>query len=535
MAKRIVSIQPPVGGLYKRQSYQKHPPFTTPSSKNVWLDNSLEGRERVGTRPGLVAHGTTAGASGGQGDWSSADNVRAIGTVRYLSGGAFVQKVVAVVDNEVWWKTGDETGEWAKVTSESATPIATGSDSLTMADIHQKLYIADGDGTYTFKIFNPSDNTINVDPQGGEIEGTLPTNCKIGFRYQDRYVLAEDSGNPNLWYMSASGNPLDFDYTQTDALAAVNGQNTNAGELGEPIRAAAPHGDQCIIWFGEASTWTMRSDPGFGGRLDNLSQTIGCVSRNAWCRSPEGWLFWLSLDGVCAMPPGCGDTPISVSRERVPDDLLFVDTNTGFHVSMCYDIKHRGIYLFISGKSTSTQNHYWLDVKQTLTGDKGASPTYWPIVLSNLPVCCGVYEGAADDDTSDVLIGSKATPVIEQLDETVDCEDDSFIDIGPLSTTGRQGSFMTGTLDQLNIVLATDSTFENTTLEIRHGETPEEAFDATADYVYTLGRHNNTIRPRLRDPYYVLRIKGAAGVAWAMENISAVIQPRTKVRFTGGV
>jgi hypothetical protein len=32
----------------------------------------------------------------------------------------------------------------------------------------------------------------------------------------------------------------------------------------------------------------------------------------------------------------------------------------------------------------------------------------------------------------------------------------------------------------------------------------------------------------------VLRVAGAADKNWALENMSAVIQPRTKIRFSGG-
>jgi hypothetical protein len=538
LEKKVVNIQPPMGGLYKRQGYQQHPPFTTPDCSNVRPDNSLEGRERIGARPGVVDHG--AGES-----WSEG-NVRLISQVRYIetSSGAWVTKLVVVVGQQVWYKTGNETAQWTKVVTADHNPISAGVDSVTSAEMHQKLYIADGDTNYPIKVFDPQTSRVDEVRTGGTVEWTdksaavdPPTKCNIIVRYHDRLLVCEDSGNPNLWYMSRSGVPLDFNYDDTDALAAIYAQNTSMGQLGEPIRAAAPHGDQCVIFFCDSSVWSLRSDPGFGGRLDNLSHQIGCVSRNAWCRSSEGWLFWLSQEGVCAMQPGCGDTPISISRERIPDDLLFIHRDD-YHVSMEYDMRHRGLHLYVTSKASAASKHYWIDIKQVMGGDKGSAPTYWPLTLSNDPTSTGVYEGAAGDNLSDVLFGSAGpTPTVKQFDERVSCEAASYCDFGPLSTTGRRGSYTTGSVDQINAVTASSAagaTGEPVTWSIRTGKSPEEAFDSTARDSGTWRYHNNSTRLRVRDPYYVLRVAGAADKNWALENMSAVIQPRTKLRFDGG-
>lgn len=55
MAKaRSISLEAPLGGLNRRSSYQRQPPFSTPSCLNVRAIGTLEGRERLGSRPGLV-------------------------------------------------------------------------------------------------------------------------------------------------------------------------------------------------------------------------------------------------------------------------------------------------------------------------------------------------------------------------------------------------------------------------------------------------------------------------------------------------
>jgi hypothetical protein len=79
-----------------------------------------------------------------------------------------------------------------------------------------------------------------------------------------------------------------------------------------------------------------------------------------------------------------------------------------------------------------------------------------------------------------------------------------------------------------------NATGDNVTWSVRTGKSAEQAFDATARDSGIWRYHNNTTRLRVRDPYYVLRVTGAEKKNWSVENITAVVQPRTKVRFSGG-
>ena len=49
----IIDLNFPIGGLNRRYSYQHQPPYTTPNCLNIRPDESLEGRARGGSRPGL--------------------------------------------------------------------------------------------------------------------------------------------------------------------------------------------------------------------------------------------------------------------------------------------------------------------------------------------------------------------------------------------------------------------------------------------------------------------------------------------------
>jgi hypothetical protein len=51
--KKVTELRFPVGGLVKRTSYQDSAPYTTPDCLNVRPTDTMEGRERGGSRPGL--------------------------------------------------------------------------------------------------------------------------------------------------------------------------------------------------------------------------------------------------------------------------------------------------------------------------------------------------------------------------------------------------------------------------------------------------------------------------------------------------
>ena len=530
MPKSVFNILAPAGGLYKRRSYQEHPPFTTPDCDNVWLDDAIEGRERVGSRPGLAYIGGL-GASG---------LIRCLSSVAWLDGDTWKETLFAIVSRTAYWSANHGVG-WSPASGTMAI-TSTAGGPITAAALHQKLYIGDTGklGTASVQVFDPSDNSVSSLSASA---GTPPKDCTVAVAYRDRLLMTaryspvSGDDTPHMWYMSRSGNPLDWDYNATDALSAVSGKTSTAAELGEPIITAIPHGDDCVIFGCTNSIWTLRSDPNFGGTLDNLSQRVGIVGRKAWCHSPEGWLFFLTQDGVMTMPPGCGDTPRSISRERLPDDLLFVQGDAKFTestsrwVSMAYDTRFRGVHLWVSSYTAGNSSHYWLDTKQILTQDSGNVASYWPMSTSHNEDVFSAYafDAAGTPTRSDVLLGGR-TGSIHSFDTGKKCGQISYVDIGPLSTTGRRGSYLDGRLDQINVVLA--DTSAKVTYEIRSGESPEAAFDGEVVHSGTWTKQHQLTRPRLRNPYFVIRLSASSTAdAWAFENITALTEERGKMRY----
>ncbi len=52
--KRLLNVVFPPGGMDRKSAYRQSQPYTTFDCENVWLDEVIEGRERGGSRPGLI-------------------------------------------------------------------------------------------------------------------------------------------------------------------------------------------------------------------------------------------------------------------------------------------------------------------------------------------------------------------------------------------------------------------------------------------------------------------------------------------------
>ncbi|MBK7363158.1 MAG: hypothetical protein IPJ01_12785 [Micavibrio sp.] len=215
-----------------------------------------------------------------------------------------------------------------KISSVASGELTLTTDCATDTGGTASWYITRAPKVYDYKTNALTQWTATVSK--GFVPPTQPLICL----YRDRLVLAGGSDSPHLWYMSRQGDPLDWNYGATDPARAVAGLSSQAGVIGEPITALCPHGDICLVIGCKSSLWILRGDPAYGGQIDNLSHNIGIVDKFAWTYVPNvsadnsGTLIFLSLDGVYMLGAGCGASePISISREKMPEELLHVDSN----------------------------------------------------------------------------------------------------------------------------------------------------------------------------------------------------------------
>jgi len=222
-----------------------------------------------------------------------------------------------------------------------------------------------GNGTCSYrivpglKVYDPEANTLETLEATA---GNVPANCELICTYRDRIVVARD----HIWYMSRSGVPTDWDYApvELDALRAVAGLNSDAGQIGEGITALIPFSDDYLIFGCTNSLWVLRGDPAAGGRIDNLSYEVGILSRDAWCHGSLGEVYFLSRDGIYMLQPGPMVAPQPLSRKKLPRELRDIDPRH-YRINLTWDERERTVLIHATPGiywAYSTRNDaFWLD------------------------------------------------------------------------------------------------------------------------------------------------------------------------------
>jgi len=391
-----------------------------------------------------------------------------------------------------------------------------------------------GNGTCSFrierapKVYDPDAGTLAI---LAATTGTqAPTGCSIVCRYRDRLVWAGNVEYPHQWWMSRQGDAYDYDYEEDadDMGRAASGQDSEAGAVGEPIRALIPHTDDYLVFGCDNSLWVMRGDTTYGGQIDNLDHNIGIVDKKAWCRGPSGETIFLSRDGLYVLAPGGESKPVSVSREMLPRELRDID-RTIFEVCLAYDVEFRGVHIYITVRDTpvpagtSDRRHYWFD-----WAEKG----FWPVRLQgdHDPLVVHNFMSFSSLNTA-VLLGCKDGYIRKYADsaETDDgTEIESWITIGPIRTGGDD--YRTGIVGELIGVLGEDSGDVDWNIQVADTAEAVVFKTGTASGTFSAGISNSQ-RPRLRGGSFILKLEnGETDRSWSIERMSAVIFPAGKQR-----
>lgn len=384
------------------------------------------------------------------------------------------------------------------------------------------------------KVYDPILDTLSIyynSAAGFSVANQPPTGAIVIGTFMDRIVLAGGKNNPQVWFMSARGDPLDWDFSLTNEGAAVAGDDSNAGQIGAPITAMTPSVDDYLIFASLGSLWLLRGDPTVGGRMDNLSRRIGIVGTEAWTYGPDSSIFFLSRDGLYTIAPGATSYPQSVSVEVLPDALKEIN-NATTHVTLEYDVLRRGIHIHLTNIDTGNSLHYWFDLEL---------PGFWPFQFGDVnhaPFTTLQYE--ADKATAAaVLLGGRDGYLrrynrFSGVDDGTDEEPIvSYAILGPIPLGSVPGG--EGMIQRLEIILGRNSNV--LTWKIYVANTAEDAIrkmneglhqktgttrvsPAGTDVHSLLSVHH----PRVRDYYAVIRIENTDNLRWSFEQMVAIIK-----------
>jgi hypothetical protein len=391
------------------------------------------------------------------------------------------------------------------------------------------------------KIYNPATGTLTKwTATAGK--GSVPSGSEIICLYRDRMVLAKD----HIWYMSKSGDPLDWNYgaAATDTTRAVSGQSSDAGILGQPIKALIPHMDDYLIVGCENSLWVIRGDPVYGGQQDTVSSTIGIVDKDSWCKGPQSEIIFLSKYGVYVLSPGYQQSPIALSPEILPDDLINIDPKM-FQISMSFDFDTNGVNINLTSKTSGNIYHWYID-----WSEKSFWKDSYPRVQQPMRVL--QYSGRDKKDAC-VMFGC-IDGYLRYHDNSFDTDDgtsiSSYVYYGPIKFGKDNFSLgmvaeLTATLAKLSGSIKWKAITANSNEDLLRD--PTTLLSGTSNLIsgtwanvlisgvsggktYYSGAAKRNY-PRRSGCSMIIRLSNNDNRAWAIENMTAVVERRGKKRI----
>lgn len=418
-----LTIYFPVKGLYQTSSFQQQPPGTTPLCENVRAYDADE-RARGGQRSGIKKYcsAQVGGSSGRIDDLNYVTTfVTGTNTTTSLSKRTFVR--VAVKGGNVYHFTKSA----ANLATGGSGALATNTTRVYSAEAFGKLYFADGQNE---KVFTASNTTVNTWTASA---GTLPDGGggekpRLIEQWRGRIVLSGIENDPHNWFMSAAGDPTDFDYSPIPEVEtqAIAGNNSLAGKVGDKINCMIPYNDDLLVFGCDHSIWQMTGDPVAGGRIDLIDDTVGMAWGRPWCKAPDGAVyFFSSRGGVYRMR--LGGNPERISIHTIEKEWIGLDLNTNI-INLTWNDEEVGIHIHITRLDVTGQaNHYFYDVR---------NEAWWKDTYpDNLnPVAIKIFDGDEWTDRT-ILIGSEDGYVRELDSGTFDDDGtliESFVWIGPI-------------------------------------------------------------------------------------------------------
>ena len=370
-----------------------------------------------------------------------------------------------------------------------------------------------------------------VYPDGAS--GTMPTQAYLGCLYRGRLVLSGNADYPHQWYTSKTADPFNWLYATTDPLSAVAGNNADAGEIGDIIRALVPYKDEYLFFGCASSLWVLTGDPAGGGIISEVDLTVGMFGANSWCFDGEGNLYFWGTGGIYKTPIGFR-TVENLTEISLPNLLADEDVNSSTHrITMGYDIKRHGIVIAITKLSDGSNSNYWYDLKLK---------AFFPETYPNQ---CGPYSqyyyAANDNDNADLLIGCKDGYIRkfnDNKDDDIGNSDTAISSyaVWPLQHLAEDND-KEGKLTSLTIELAggaTDGTFSDTdgiSYDIHVADDAETLIEDIKDGTtpFTTGTLSGTgrkarIRVKVRGAWLGLRLyNSTVSETWAVNKIYAEI------------
>lgn len=347
-------------------------------------------------------------------------------------------------------------------------------------------------------------------------ESSVPNRCTMAANYRGRIVLSGDPQNPENWWMSRQGDPFDWDFAETDAQAAVAGDLSEAGVLGEDITALVPLTDDYMLFGCVSSLWLLRGDPMRpGGRsLDPISHNVGIVGPDAWCHGRGRSVYFLGTDGMYKLS-GTDDLS-DISTQRIPE-LPGDFELSNYHAHVAWNNQEYGVHVWLTEKGGGRCHTWFYDSRYD---------AWWPdsIPEGAAPHAAAWYD--ADTAGRKRLVMGGRDGYIREWDEhsaqdratNGEVPVSSYVTWRPRRVCGQNDWTREGVIRQINLTLAERSA--PVILRVHVGESHESALDGPPMHTTWLRKsgRQRTYRRRARGAVFTITLGNSrASEAWEYE------------------
>lgn len=540
-----VRAQFPLKGFVESSSLSDQPPGSTPRVENVTAFDSRTGRNRGASRSGLskFCPESISGTSPIQ-DINSVVGYKNANDEFILledaSGGILLEDGsgdLIGLEGDYDTHVGDRNitlvvvaGGNVKLAGRAGTDtVLNGTGALSSVKnvifstpFQQDIYYTDGTN---YKIYQSSSNSMiawtPTPVTGGALpfDGTGDNNkAELICTWGGRIVLAGVRTTPRIWFMSAVEDPLNWEYSPDviTSQIAVAGTSNLSFVPADIITALVPINDDILLFGCDHSLWVMRGNPADGGRLDLRSDICGMAYGRAFCRSPEGFLYFVGgRGGIYKMDPD-GGIPQRLTANTIDERLADIVMDMHQFI-LAWDDRHVGVRVFVTKKPVDgvVQNsdaHFFWDVR---------NEAWWIVRFrkkEHNPLCCYLMDGPDPQDRA-ILLGCQ-DGYLRNFDV------DAVTDDGqPIESEVWFGPYSDLTLLEMTAVLSSDS--GNVNWSIHTAAEFDTALDdpPTATGTWRAGSNSSEWPRRYISSGYV---KLASNEPWSLERLDLLITPASE-------
>lgn len=313
---------------------------------------------------------------------------------------------------------GYETDDQAVITGVLGNTAANGNWTITVltADTFS-LTGSVGNGAYT------SGGTCVIRRVGSR--------CSLMAVWGGRIILSGLGTDPNNIFMSAVGDPFNWDYSpevQTVQQAVAGNLSSGYGKNPDIVTALIPYTDDIMLVGGTHSIRKLLGNPAEGGLNVSVTEITGIAVGRAWCQSPEGVVYFMgSRGGVYKIEPE-GGVPSRITALSIDERLADINLDDNV-VTLLWDDRAIAVRVYITPKDGSEATHFVWDVR---------NEAWWPFEYANNdhnPPAVHLLSGGTEAERRVLEYGQDGYVRMVEVDAADDDGEpiESYVYLGPFS------------------------------------------------------------------------------------------------------